>query len=183
MNRDYQKIAEITLKSLSNTSWADISLDEIKKKSRVKSFKTLVKSKKDLLIKINNYFDHKLFLMSSKIEKSSDKDMIFEIIMMRFDILQQHRKGMVSIFKSFKKKPSQLFFLIPELLESIIMMIQYTNISTKGKIGQLKIKGVFLIYVSSFLIWLKDDSASLDKTMIALDNYLNQANKILKFVS
>jgi ubiquinone biosynthesis protein COQ9 len=62
-------------------------------------------------------------------------------------------------------------------------MFKFTKISSTGIIGQMKIKGIFIIYISSFLVWIKDDSPSLEKTMKSLDNYLDQAGKILKFIN
>ena len=53
----------------------------------------------------------------------------------------------------------------------------------KVLLGQLKIKGIFVIYVSSFFVWLNDETIALDKTMTALDKYLDQANNILKFIN
>ena len=47
----------------------------------------------------------------------------------------------------------------------------------------LKIKGIFVIYVSSFFVWLNDETTALDKTMTTLDKYLDQANDILKFIN
>ena len=119
---------------------------------------------------------------SKKIENSNNKDMIFEILMMRFDILQQHRKGIISIFNSFKNQPNQLLFLLPNLLDSIILMLEYTKISSIGVMGQIKIKGIFIIYISVFFVWINDNTSYLEKTMTALDNYLNQAGTILKFI-
>ena len=182
MLKDKQLIAKIALKILKTKNWNNISLDEIKKKSKVKSFDRLINNKQDVLKNINNYFDYNLSLISKNIEKSNNKDMIFEVLMMRFDILQNYRNSVISIFDSFKKKPQNIMFLLPDILESIILMISYTNISCKGVLGRLKIKGILVIYISSFLVWMKDDSPSLEKTMTTLDNYLNQAGKILNFV-
>ena len=67
MNKDYKKIAETTLKILDKKPWHDITLKEIQTKSKVKKFNLLIKNKKDLLIKLNNYFDYKV---SSKILRS-----------------------------------------------------------------------------------------------------------------
>ena len=108
--------------------------------------------------------------------------MIFEILMMRFDILQKYRKGILSIFNSFKGKPQDLVFLLPNIIDSIILMVNYTNVSTKGIKGQLKIKGIIIIYISSFFAWMNDDTPSLDKTMTTLDKNLDQAGKILSFI-
>ena len=182
MDANKKKIAINTLKILKIKVWEKITLEEIKKKSRIKSFEKNIKNKQDLLKTINQYFDYSLSLKSKYIEKSNNKDMIFEVVMMRFDILQNHREGIISIFNSFKKKPNELILLLPDLLTSIEKMIGYTKISSRGIIDKVIIKGVFIIYLSSFLIWIKDDTSSLDKTMIALDNYLDRASGIFNFI-
>jgi|TARA_B110000438_G_C15769364_1_gene631142 hypothetical protein len=182
LKKNDKKIVETTLLLLKDKNWNDLSLLEIKKKSKIKKFDNLIKDKKAIIKKINEYFDFMLLIESKNIEKSNNKDMIFEILMIRFDIFQKYRKGLISIFMSFKKKPQDIFFLLPNILESIVMMIELTNISLKGIKGQLKIKGIFIIYVSSFLTWMKDDTASLEKTMITLDENLDQAGKIIALI-
>ena len=182
LKKNDKKIAETTLLLLRNKNWNDLSLLEIKKKSKIKKFDNLIKNKKIIIKKINEYFDFMLLIESKNIEQSNNKDMIFEILMIRFDIFQKYRKGVISIFKSFKNNPQDIFFLLPDILESIVMMMELTNISLKGIKGQLKIKGIFIIYISSFLTWIKDDTASLEKTMIALDENLNQAGKIITLI-
>jgi len=176
------KIAETVLFLLKNKNWNDLSLEEIKKKSKIQKFDKLIKNKKTIIKKINEYFDYKLSFRLKNMEQSNNKDMIFEILMMRFDILQKYRKGILSIFNSFKGKPQDLVFLLPNIIDSIIFMVNYTNVSTKGIKGQLKIKGIVIIYISSFFAWMNDDTPSLDKTMITLDKNLDQAGKILSFI-
>jgi hypothetical protein len=63
----------------------------------------------------------------------------------------------------------------------MILMANYANISVRGLRGQLLLKGILIIYCSTFLIWLQDGSASLDKTMTSLDSNLDKAGNILKF--
>ena len=106
--------------------------------------------------------------------------MLFEIIMMRFDILQYYRIAILNVFESFKKNPKELIFLLPSFLESMIFMANCSNISTKGLGGNVKIKGILIVYFSSFLVWTKDNSKSLEKTMTSLDFYLEQAENVLK---
>ena len=182
MNKELKKIAEITLKLLSKKSWKSLSLKEVKKKSKLEFFEELIKNKQELLNNINFYFDYSLTLQIKNLEDSSHKDMLFEILMMRFDILQNNRKAILSVFKSFKQNPQELIFLLPQLLDSIVSIIGYAKISSAGIIGQIKIKGILIIYISTFFVWIKDEDSSLEKTMTALDSYLNQAGKILNFI-
>ena len=85
-----------------------------------KNLQNKIDNKQDLLRNINHYFDFKLRNITDSIEQSTRKDMIFEIIMMRFDILQIYRKPIIKIFEFFKKKPQELVFLLPSLIESMI---------------------------------------------------------------
>ena len=182
MNKDNKLIAKITLKILNKKSWQLLTIDEVNKKSKLKSFNKLIKDKKDLLNNVNVYFDYSLSLLAKNIEDSNNKDMIFEILMMRFDILQKNRKAIISIFTLFKNKPNELISFLPQLLDSTVLMIKYSKISNRGIIGQLKVKGILIIYILTFFIWVKDDSPTLEKTMISLDGYLDQAGKILKLI-
>ena len=182
MKNNDKKIALSTLILLQNKNWKDLTLAEIRDKSKIKKFDLLVKDKKIIIKKINEYFDYKLALDSKNIEQSNNKDMIFEILMMRFDLLQKYRKGIISIFNSFGNKPQDLIFLLPNILDSIISMTNYTNISLRGVVGQLKIKGILIIYISSFIVWIKDESISLEKTMTSLDENLDRAGKVLSFL-
>ena len=108
--------------------------------------------------------------------------MIFEVVMMRFDILQIYRKPIIKIFEFFKKRPQELAFLLPSLIESMISMAGLANIPIVGIKGNLKVKGLLIIYFSSFLVWVKDNSESLEKTMTSLDNHLDRAGKLLSVI-
>ena len=90
MHQSNIKIAKRTLNILKNKTWDRIKLAEILKDINLKH--TSIKNKIDLLKNINRYVDYLLNKESVSIEKSSEKDMLFEVIMMRFDILQKNRK-------------------------------------------------------------------------------------------
>ena len=180
MNKDLKIIALETLKILIKKSWSNLSIKEIKLKSRVKLFSSLIKNKQELLNNINSYFDYNLVINSKKIENSNSKDMIFEILMMRFDLLQDNRKAILSIFKSFRNNPKELVFMLPKLLGSIETMLGCIKIASKGIVGTIKIKGILLIYLTTFLVWANDETESLEKTMTFLDNSLDQAGRLFK---
>ena len=177
-------IAKITLNILQTKNLDKININEIFKKAKIsnKYLKNQIINKKDLLKNINRYFDSELEVKSKDIEDSSKKDMIFEIMMMRFDILQQYRKSIINIFNYFKSKPQEFLFILPSYIESTMLMANLANISIKGAKGNFKIKGLLIIYLSSFIIWKNDNTTSLEKTMQSLDNYLDRADKILNTV-
>ena len=184
MNKQLIKLAETTLLILEKRSWHSIKIDEVYNKMNInkKKLQNKVDNKRDLLRNINHYFDFKLCSTADSIDKSTHRDMIFEIIMMRFDILQTHRKPIIKIFEFFKKKPQELAFLLPSLIESMISMAGLAKIPIVGVKGNLKVKGLLVIYFSSFLVWTKDNSESLEKTMTSLDNHLNRVGRLLSII-
>ena len=184
MNKQLIKLAETTLLILEKKSWHSIKIDDVYKKTKInkKYLQNNVTNKRDLLQNINHYFDFMLRKTADLVDQSTHKDMIFEVIMMRFDILQIHRKPIIKIFEFFKKRPQELLFILPSLIESMITMARLAKISIVGIKGNLKVKGLLVIYLSSFLVWVKDNSQSLDKTMTSLDNHLDRAGKLLSII-
>ena len=175
MKKLRDKIAIETLKYALVNKWESISVDKISKKLKInkKKMSNLIKNKQDLLKNINRYFDDQILESSKLLDQSTSKDMIFEILMMRFDLLNQYRNSLIKIFNIFKKNPQEFVFLLPSFIESMILMSNISHIKIEGIIGNLKIKGLLIIYFSTFLIWTKDKTSSLEKTMTSLDNYSN----------
>ncbi len=184
MNKQLMKLAKTTLLILEKKSWYSIKIDDVYKKTKInkKYLQNNITNKRDLLQNINHYFDFMLRKTADSVDHSTHKDMIFEVIMMRFDILQIYRKPIIKIFEFFKKRPQELLFILPSLIESMITMARLAKISIVGIKGNLKVKGLLVIYLSSFLVWVKDNSQSLDKTMTSLDNHLDRAGKLLSII-
>ena len=76
---------------------------------------------------------------------------------MRFDILQNYRKSIIKIFNVFKRKPQELLLLLPSFIESMVVITRIAKIPISGLKGNLKIKGLLVIYFLSFLVWTKDN--------------------------
>ena len=137
----------------------------------------------DLLKNINRYVDDILIKETKSLENSSTKDMLFEVLMKRFDILQKNRQSYIEIYKAFKKTPQYFIKLLPSFLESMIVTAELANFNVNGLKGSVRLKGLIFIYFSTFFQWLDDKNSSLEKTMAELDKNLNQAEKFGKLLS
>ena len=175
-----KKIAEQTLNILKKKSWNTFSLEQILKSVKVK--KTYIKTKFDLLKIISKYVDYLLINKTKSLENSSSKDMLFEVLMARFDILEVNRKAFLQIYKILKKNPQQFIKLLPTFLESMIITAELSNYKVNGLKGTIRLKGLMLIYFITFLQWIDDKDPSLEKTMTALDKNLDQAEKLIKII-
>ncbi len=175
-----KKIAENTLKKLHNKSWEKLSLDDVLDKNLKKQ--KLINSKLDLLKIINRYVDNQLIQNTKTLESSSTKDMLFEVLMARFDILQENKVSFLKIFEAFKKSPKKILKLFPSFLESMIVTAELAEFNVNGLRGAVRLKGLFIIYLITFYSWIDDKTSSLEKTMNALDKNLDQAEKLSKYL-
>ena len=175
-----KKIAQQTLQVLKKKSWSTFSLVEILKKVKVK--KTNIKTKFDLLKTISKYVDYLLIDKTKFLENSTSKDMLFEVLMARFDILEENRKAFIEIYNILKKNPKQFLKLLPTFLESMIITAELSKYNVNGLKGAVRLKGLMLIYFITFFQWVDDKDYSLEKTMTALDKNLDQAEKFSKFL-
>ncbi len=175
-----KKIAENTLKKLRSKSWEKLTLDDVLDKSIKKQ--KLINSKIDLLKNLNRYVDNKLIQNTKTLESSTTKDMLFEVLMARFDILQENKSSFLKIFDAFKKSPKKILKLFPSFLESMIVTAELAKFNVNGLRGTVRLKGLFIVYFITFYSWIDDKTSSLEKTMNALDKNLDQAEKYSKYL-
>ena len=116
------------------------------------------------------------------IENSSTKDMLFEVLMARFDILELHRKSFLEIYKTLKQNPQYFIKLLPSFLESMIVTAELSKYNVNGLKGTIRVKGLMAVYFLTFFQWIDDKTPSLEKTMTVLDKNLNQAEKFGKLM-
>ena len=177
MNQNKISLAKKTLQYLEKKKLRDINLKNFLSNTKVPN----MNNKIDLILNINDFFDFQLKKNFVNIEKSSQRDMLFEIMMARYDILNEYRASVKKIINHFLSRPQGVLKLITKLIESKILIATFANINTSGIQGVLKIKIIFVLYYITLLTWLNDENESLEKTMSVLDKYLNNIEKFIKF--
>ncbi len=178
MEKNKISVAKKTLKILENQSFESIKLTTIINKNNSE----FIKKKIDLLVNINNFFDYLLKEDLKTLEKSNSKDMLFEVLMARLDILNKYRLQIKKLINYLLSKPQEALKLIPSFLETIILMATLANIDVSGIKGGTKIKGIFILYFLIIFTWNNDETVSLEKTMTTLDKYLSSINKFANYL-
>ncbi len=177
MNQNKISLAKKTLKYLEKKNLRDINLKNFLSNTKVSG----MNNKIDLILNINDFFDLQLKKNIVNIEKSSQRDMLFEIMMARYDILNEYRVSVKNIINHFMSKPQEVIKFIPKLIESKILIATFANINPSGIQGVIKIKIIFVLYYITLFTWFNDENESLEKTMSMLDKYLNYVEKVIKF--
>ena len=177
MNQNKISLARKTLLYLEKKKLRDINLKNFLSNTKVPN----MNNKIDLILNVNDFFDFQLKKNLVNIEKSSQRDMLFEIMMARYDILNEYRTSVKNIINHFMSRPQGVLKLIPKLIESKILIATFANINPSGIQGVIKIKIIFVLYYITLFTWFNDENESLEKTMSVLDKYLNNIEKFVKF--
>lgn len=104
----------------------------------------------------------------------SPRDRLFEVLMMRFDALQEHRDSYVGLIRHTQTHPAALLIIGPKVLHSMALTLIIAGITTDGLIGAVRTKALAAALSVVVKTWLKDDSADLAATMAALDKALGR---------
>jgi len=177
VNKNKISLAKKSLKYLEKKKLRDINLKNFLSNTKVRD----INNKIDLILNINDFFDFLLKKNLENIEKSSQRDMLFEIMMARYDILNEYRISVKNIINHFMYRPKDVLKFISKLVESKILIATFANINLNGIQGILKIKIIFGLYYITLFTWYNDENENLEKTMSVLDKYLNNIEKIFKF--
>ncbi len=138
-----------------------------------------IDDKNDILVILGRKIDKEIMgnIDISDDDATSSRDRLFDIMMDRYEALNEYREGVVSILESFKYDPKQAVISMPHLCKSMGWMLEVSGIETAGIKGALKIVGLTGVYIKVLKIWAEDESVDLSKTMSALDKALERAEK------
>lgn len=160
--------------------WEHVTLQDISKHADI-SVSDHIDNKQDILELFAQMVDRRVMESVGEFDANTDssRDRIFEILMSRFDILNERRKGVLSIFRSFKCDPKQAVVAVPNIYNSMSWTLENAGVETYGVSGSIKVAGLMGIYLKGLKSWMGDDSTDLSKTMASLDKALDHGQSII----
>lgn len=111
-----------------------------------------------------------------------ERDRLFEILMERFDVLNDDRAAVQSILRSFCTDPKTAIISLPHLGRSMVWMLDGAGIDANGPRGSVIAIGLMGVYLYTLKTWMDDESEDMGKTMAALDKALGRAERIGQFL-
>lgn len=163
--------------------WRDLSYAEIAKEAglSLSAAYQAYPSKAAILMGIGRDIDARIFAgLEGDPLDGSPKDRLFDLLMRRFDALNQHREAFAALAKDLPRTPGEGLALLCQLRSSLARMLEAAGISASGLRGALRIEGLGAIYAAALRIWFKDESSDLSKTMAELDKRLSQAERCIE---
>ena len=108
----------------------------------------------------------------------SEKDRLFDVLMERFDILNENREAVISIVNAVTLDPRQSILSPPSVFKSMTRMVGIANIKSEGVRETLKITALTALYIKILRDWVNDDSTDMAPTMASLDKALSYFDKL-----
>ncbi len=107
----------------------------------------------------------------------SVRDRLFELLMRRFDVLQEHRAGVEALLRSLPARPGLALLLGAATERSMGWMLEAAGGDSTGPLGLLRTKALTGVWLWAARAWMRDGSEDLSATMAALDAALSRAEQ------
>jgi ubiquinone biosynthesis protein COQ9 len=173
------RILAAALAQAAHRDWAHLTLRDIADAAGLPfgELRGEFDSKADILAALVRVVDDEVLKRAPKPGEGQDRrDLLFDIVMSRFDVLGPHKAALRSIHAS---GPAADRKLARALMASQHWMLQAAGIDTEGPGGRLRLSGLAMVYASVFRVWLDDDDPGLARTMSALDRRLRRGERTL----
>ena len=166
---------------IATQGWRDLSLADIAAEAGLDMATThgIYPTKAAILLALARQSDHDILtsLTDDPLE-GGPKDRLFDLVMRRFDRLQQHRDAYLTLLRELPQTPFEAACLSRQVRRSMGLMLETAGISTSGLRGLVRVQGLVAIYLAGLHAWRRDDSEDLAKTMAEIDKRLGQAVRI-----
>lgn len=175
-------LREALLRMVKAGGWRNLSYADIAKDAGLSlaAAYQAYSSKAAILTGIGRDIDARLFAsLDEDPLDGSAKDRLFDLVMRRFDALNDHREAYAALAWELPRTPLEASCLLFQLRRSLANMLEAAGLSASGLRGALRIEGLGAIYAAALRVWLKDDSADLSKTMAELDKRLGQVERCI----
>ena len=175
-------LREALLRMVAAGGWRDLSYADIAKDAGLSlaAAYDAYPSKAAILTGIGRDTDARLFasLEEDPLDGSA-RDRLFDLLMRRFDVLNEHREAYAALARELPRTPLEAGCLLFQLRRSLANTLEAAGLSASGMRGAVRIEGLGAIYAAALRVWLKDDSADLSKTMAELDKRLGQIERCI----
>lgn len=109
----------------------------------------------------------------------SVKDRLFDILLRRFDFLQERRAGVLALMRHLPLCPPMAVALAEMHLVSMGWLLEGAGIGATGFSGELKKRGLLAVWLYALRVWSTDESPDLAATMAAVDSALAKADAFI----
>jgi ubiquinone biosynthesis protein COQ9 len=160
-------------------SWGEVTMRDIAEVAGVAlgELRAEFESKDRIIAALLRAVDDEVLKRAPKSAEGQERrDVLFDVVMTRFDVLAPYKAALKSIHASGGADLA----LAGPFLASMRWMLEAAGIASEGSTGGLRVTGLATVYASVFRVWLEDDDPGHARTMAALDRRLRRGERTLR---
>jgi len=175
-----ERAVQAALTLAAKKSWSDVTMAGVAKACQcsLAELHEVFEDRQDILSVYGRMVDRAVMERVSADPEGSERDRLFDVMMERFEVLNENRDGVRSILKSFCMEPKNAIISLPHLGRSMVWMLEAAGIDANGPRGAATALGLLGVHLYALKTWMDDDSEDMGKTMAALDRGLERAEKV-----
>ncbi|MDQ2803113.1 MAG: TetR family transcriptional regulator [Pseudomonadota bacterium] len=113
--------------------------------------------------------------LGAGVPDETPRERLFDMVMRRFDSLQQHRDGILALLRHLPRDPGTALLLHMATRRSMRWLLDAAGVPAGGLSGSLRSAGLMALWLRAVHVWQGDESPDLSATMAAVDKALDQA--------
>ena len=180
------KLVSIAIKELLANRWHDLDMKKLSKLSKYSLEKVLLEcsSKHNLIDSWSDNLNSEMVENLSIIElkQVSKRERVLELMLCRFDVLKSKTKEINALIKLSKKSLTESSYNFNRAIKGMKLILDYSDISTKGSYGLIKIKALTIIWLVTLREWNKGELPNEESLMAKLDKRLALAEKVNQII-
>lgn len=165
------KLAAAVLRLAAAKGWARVTPEAALREAKVKR-RTL--TKKELAAVIVAQILRQALARACAFS-GSPHDVLFDLMMARFDVLQENRKGVLAVASAARRDKELALSLARAVLKSMASMASAARQAGVGVPKPLLTAGLSALYGYAFWVWRRDESRDMAATMAAVDRIIQKA--------
>lgn len=174
-------IIRTALHLAARNGWGKVNLNTIAQEAHIalSTVQAHFKDRDDILRAYEESIDARLLdSIGTGGEDATPRELLFDLLMERFDALNEQRAGMIAILDHSKCDPKLVARTMPHLGQAMAHLLEAADIDTTGLKGMAHIFGLTGVYLLTLKTWRDDESPDLSKTMATLDRNLGRAEQL-----
>ena len=178
------RVIDAALAEAAAVGWRQLTLDGIAARADIALGEVLLRfpTRAHVIARFIARIDERLLSGIKGIDPAdSARDRLFDVLMRRFDLLDQSRDGVRAVISGLWRDPISGVMLACQVERSCALMLGAAGISAEGVRGWLRVQGLKGVLAAALRAWLTDDSEDMTKTMAALDRALDRAERLTQF--
>lgn len=176
-NEEKLQILTNIFEAIAEKGWEKVSLLEISQNCNMKfsEFYQIFDAKIQIPKILFQLIDEEIIETIEFDDKDQSKyDILFDVFITRFELLEPFKDGIKSIFNNLAFNPFLLLSGTKTLIKSFKLYLNLLNIDEAKKLKIIP-KLLWMHYLTT-KTWLEDNSDNLEKTMVEIDNQIKNLN-------